>query len=487
MQTAEVLTPAPAEADIPSADLGRDHFPWELAAEAITVRIRWFGLCVGYVLVNFIGRKTNPAELNAILTLGACYALVDTFWSIRGKVFLSRWPLVISVLEALFIGLLCQFDGGLESPFRFYYFLSLVVCAMRNSPWITYSTCLLHCLSYGTLSLPMVGDGVRTLDEMATLFLMLVFMFWVTWASTALASLVKAASRRLTQLNEALQQNQALLEGRITERTQELQKSQALLVQQEKQAAFGLLAAGIAHEVGNPLAAISSLVQLLNRRPTDDYTRERLQMVDDQLIRIQRTLRELVDFSRPATHDYSLCDLHGVIENALSIAKYYKRKKGKRIVTRYATGLPKIRVIRDQMVQVFLNLILNAMDATNEGGIVEISTSLVDGWIRVAVRDDGHGVSRENRDRIFQPYFTTKETGTGLGLFVCRNIVERSAEGRIELTETTEQGTTFTVYLTGENVRHHADVLAPTVVATEEATHDDLPKKPLEVEKIHSS
>src|SRR5262249_14310866 len=158
-------------------------------------------------------------------------------------------------------------------------------------PWVTYTTCLLHCLSYGALSLPVAGSGVQNLDEIATLFLMLVFLCWATWASTSLASLVKAASRRLTQLNDALQQNQALLEARIDERTRELQKSQALLVQQEKQAAFGLLAAGIAHEVGNPLAAISSIVQLLNRRPADEYTRERLQMVDDQLIRIQKTLR----------------------------------------------------------------------------------------------------------------------------------------------------------------------------------------------------
>lgn len=451
------------------------------------MRIRWFGLCVGYVLVNFIGRKTNPAELNAILTLGACYALIDTFWSIRGKVFLSRWPLVISVLEAIFIGLLCHFDGGLESPFRFYYFLSLFVCAVRNQPWITYTTCIVHCMSYGSLSLPYIGHGVRTLDEMTALFLMLVFLCWATWGSTALVSLIKVASRRLTQLNEALQQNQALLEARISERTRELQKSQALLVQQEKQAAFGLLAAGIAHEVGNPLAAISSIVQLLNRRPADEYTRERLQMVDDQLLRIQRTLRELVDFSRPATAEFSLCDIHGIVDNALSIAKYYKRKKGKHIVTTYAQGLPKVRVIRDQLVQVFLNLILNAMDATREGGTIEISTMLADGWIRIAVRDDGHGVSSADRERIFQPYFTTKETGTGLGLFVCRNIVERAAEGRIELTDTSPQGTTFAVSLTCENVRKHVNVLPVRPHTNEDLSSDDKLPGPVEAEKIQTS
>jgi signal transduction histidine kinase len=230
-------------------------------------------------------------------------------------------------------------------------------------------------------------------------------------------------------------------------RTAELQESQALLVQQEKQAAFGLLAAGIAHEVGNPLAAISSLVQLLKRRDTDDYTRERLQMVDDQLIRIQRTLRELVNFSRPATSAQSVCDVTSVVEDALNIAKYYKRKKGKRVDTHFDTHLPPLRLVRDQMVQVFLNLILNAMDATDEGGAISISTALEGTRIRIDITDDGHGIAPQDVERIFQPYFTTKQTGTGLGLFVCRNLIEQSGSGSIALDRTSEHGTTFTVFL----------------------------------------
>lgn len=437
----------------------------DLAAESITVQIRWFGLIVGFVLVNFIGRETNQPVLNAILTLGALYALIDTYWSLRDKVFLSERPLVVSLMEAVFIGLLCYFDHGLESPFRFYYFLSLVVCAIRYSPRITYSTFGLHSISYGMLAFVRNSE---THDEWTNLLLNLVLMGWVTWASTALAGLFKRAGRRLAQLNTELQENQALLEQRIDERTSELQKSQALLVQQEKQAAFGLLAAGIAHEVGNPLASISSLVQMLNRRHADEYTRERLQMVDDQLRRIQWTLRELVDFSRPANTEQSRCDIHEVIQAALNIAKYYKRKKGRRVATRFADGLPKIRVVRDQLVQVFLNLVLNAMDATDEGGTVEIGTALESGWICVSVSDDGCGIARADRDKIFEPYFTTKTTGTGLGLFVCRNIVEKTAGGRIELTDSSEHGTTFTVYLTCETVSRHEDVLPAGAVAAQE-------------------
>lgn len=419
-------------------------FNWELAAQAITVRIRWFGLCVGYALVNLPASVPHQAILNAILTLGAVYAVFDTYYNAHGKGFLSEWPLFISAMEAVFIGLLCHFENGLQSPFRFYYFLSLLVCAFRYDRGVAYPTFALHTISYLSLG---IWRDVPLEDRFSTMVLMPVFMGWVTWGSTSLAGLLKRASDGLTALNTQLQEDQGLLELRIRERTQELQESQALLVQQEKQAAFGLLAAGIAHEVGNPLAAISSLVQLLNRRDIDQHTREKLQLVDDQLRRIQRTLRELVDFSRPTNLTDSRCDIHDVIGNALSIAKYYKRKKGKRIVTRFVTDLPPLNTVRDQLVQVFLNLILNAMDATEEGGTITIVTRLKSGTLQVDVSDDGRGIAAEDLDRIFQPYFTTKDTGTGLGLFVCRNLVEQKLGGTMELVAGKPGGTTFRVTL----------------------------------------
>jgi two-component system, NtrC family, sensor kinase len=420
-----------------------ENFDWELATQAITVRIRWFGICIGYVLVNLIGQGHDRGILNAILLLGAIYALLDTIWSLRGKVFLSDWPIFISLMEALFIGLLCHFDDGLLSAFRFYYFLSLLVCSIRYAPLVTWITFALHSLSYMTLALT---RQITTHDEISALILMPIFIGWVTWACVSLSGLLKWASTRLRDLNGKLQQNQSLLEHRISERTRQLQESQAMLVQQEKQAAFGLLAAGIAHEVGNPLAAISSIVQLLNRRNIEDETRGKLSLVDDQLRRIQRTLRELVDFSRPAVNKQARCDIHATIDAALNIAKYYKRKKGKTIVTRYAENVPLMMIVRDQMVQVFLNLILNAMDATEEGGTIEIQTSREDFWLRIDFRDDGQGVPQHLQARIFQPYITTKSTGTGLGLFVSRNIVEQNG-GRIELSDTSPAGTTFSVFL----------------------------------------
>src|SRR4029077_17771596 len=165
---------------------------------------------------------------------------------------------------------------------------------------------------------------------------------------------------------------QAELEARIAERTRELQEAQAHVLHQEKMAAFGLLAAGIAHEVGNPLTSISSLVQMLQRRDADSYTQEKLALVSGQLQRIQTTLRELINFSRPASTERTLVSLRDILEEALNVAKYYKRTRSRTIDVDVPADLPLLHGVRDQLVQVFLNLVLNALDATARGGRIEL-------------------------------------------------------------------------------------------------------------------
>ncbi len=393
---------------------------WELDAEHIAVKIRWFGLLFGYALVYL----ADPGDgrqglLSGILAVGAVYTLVDTYFSLRGRVFLGRYPLVISSMEALFIGLLCYYHGGLDSPFRNYYYLSLICCAIRHSSRVTYATWALHSASLGLLYLALPPEQRLPLS----LGLTLVVLGWVTWASTSLALLVKRVGEHLGRLNEALQQNQAELEARIAERTGELQEAQARLLHQEKMAAFGLLAAGIAHEVGNPLTSISSLVQMLQKRDGDAYSQEKLSLVSGQLQRIQGTLRELTNFSRPASTSLSHFGVEEALDEALNIAKYYKRIKGRMLHRDVEEGLPPLLGVRDQLVQVFLNLILNAIDATARGGRIELTARRDGDGVVVEVRDDGAGIPPECIGRVFQPYFTTKKHGTGMGLFVTRKLV----------------------------------------------------------------
>jgi signal transduction histidine kinase len=416
---------------------------WELAAETIAVKIRWFGLLVGYILVNFHGHgDPRQVVLNAILTVGAAYTLLDTYFSVRGRVFFGRSPLGVSVMEALFIGLLCYFDTGLDSPFRYYYFLSLICCAIRHPSYVTYATCALHSLSYGLLYLALPPEGQRLVSFTLTL----VMLGWMTWASNAMALLLKRVGDYLSQLNRALEENKAELEARIAERTRELQEAQAHVLHQEKMAAFGLLAAGIAHEVGNPLTSISSMVQILQRREGDPYTLNKLALVSGQLQRIRTTLRELIEFSRPASSERARVPLGEILDEALNIAKYYKRTRGRISSPSLPPDLPPLFAVRDQLVQVFLNLVLNAIDATDRDGRIDLHVSRRGDGVEVSVRDNGIGIAPENAARMFQPYFTTKKHGTGLGLFVTRQLVTEHG-GTVTFESRLGEGTTFRVFV----------------------------------------
>jgi signal transduction histidine kinase len=420
-----------------------DPSPWELAAETIALKVRWFGLLVGYALVNVEQRpKADVTALNVILGLGVLYTLTDAWHSLRGRIFLARYPLVTSLLEAVFIGLLCRYDVGLESPFRYYYVLSLIVCAMRHKPEVTAATCALHCGSYVLLYMTLPEDerAGRSVVVMAVL------LWWVTWAGNALAALLKQIGNHLFALNRALTDQQQQLEDRIAERTRQLQEAQAHLLHQEKMAAFGLLAAGIAHEVGNPLTSISSLVQMVQKRSGDAYTQEKLGLVGGQLQRIQSTLRELINFSRPAATERVWSAPATLVQEALDIAKYYKRTRGKTITTSVAEGLPPVFAVRDQLVQALLNLVLNAIDATTPGGRIEVRARREAAELVLEVWDDGHGVTPGSAPKLFQPYFTTKPHGTGLGLFVTQKLVHDHG-GRVTFDSPPGAGTTFTVRL----------------------------------------
>jgi signal transduction histidine kinase len=415
---------------------------WELAAESTVVQLRWFGIVMGYILVQTRTGLRDPWAVRAFLALGAGYAALDlAFWRM-GEVILKGWPLFVSLMESVFIALLCYHDTGLDSPFRWYFLLSLICCSIRNRAGVAWWTLAFHAVSLWSLSW-ILGSSTR---PEASLPLTLTIMAWVTWASSSLAGSLRAAREEFADLNAELAQARTDLERRVAERTDALRAAQARVIHQEKMAAFGLLAAGIAHEVGNPLTALSSLVQMLKRRGPDPYTAEKLDLAGRQLQRIERTVRELVDFSRPASTAVTRVRVGEVVDEALGIAKYYQRTKQRSITTEIPADLPPVLVVRDYLTQVVLNLVLNAIDATEEQGSIRVGAQREEDWLVLSVADDGRGISLADRGRLFQPFFTTKPHGTGLGLFVCRQIVE-DCLGTLAYRSETGQGSTFFVRL----------------------------------------
>ena len=201
----------------------------------------------------------------------------------------------------------------------------------------------------------------------------------------------------------------------------------------------------------------SSLV--LQRRKPDAYTAEKLDLAGRQLKRIQRTIHELVDFARPASPAPGRVRLNEVVDEVLAVAKYYHRTGDRDFSTDVPGDLPTLAAPRDYLTQVVLNLVFNAIDATAKQGKIHVSIRVGRGHITLSVADDGKGIAAEDRSRLFEPYFTTKPRGTGLGLFVSRQIVEELG-GSIDFTSDAESGTVFRVVLPAPSVLADSKVVA---------------------------
>jgi len=221
------------------------------------------------------------------------------------------------------------------------------------------------------------------------------------------------------------------------------------LVRSQKMETFGTLAAGIAHEVGNPLTSISSIVQVIQRTTKDHFAQEKLELVKNQVNRIAKIIRELVDFSRPSAYEVKQADVNTIIRDAVNIVQYGKKVHDITFVIELDENLPQVSVVHDQLVQVFLNIAMNAVDACEGNpGTIRISSRVAPENIEVVIEDTGKGIPEGDFAKIFDPFYTTKEVGkgTGLGLWVSYGIVKNFG-GDIRVESKEGKGSTFTVIL----------------------------------------
>ena len=225
-------------------------------------------------------------------------------------------------------------------------------------------------------------------------------------------------------------------------------------IQSEKLSAVGTLAAGIAHEVGSPLNAISSLTPLLSFKIDDPEFKDKISLIRQNIDRISRTVKTLVDFSKPIPHKIEKIYLNNVIEHVIRIIKYDKRLKQQRIETHLEAKIPLVTASFDQVLQVFINICLNAADAMEgvKNGTLDIKTWYDDKNVYTSITDNGSGISEEKLPHIFEPFYTTKEKGkgTGLGLWVSYNIIS-SFSGKITVKSQKGKYTTFTIELPKSN------------------------------------
>jgi len=226
----------------------------------------------------------------------------------------------------------------------------------------------------------------------------------------------------------------------------ELKKLQAQIDQSEKLAVIGQIAAGVAHEIGNPLASISSLVQILQRKNQDSFIEDQLAIIKENIDRITKIVRELVDFSRSPSYETALQDITTVIKTALGIVKYDKRVRKVKFETDLQNELPMVNIAADQLLQVFVNILLNALDAIEGNGIIGVKSYSDGKKVLVEIQDNGCGMDQTTISKIFDPFFTTKDVGkgTGLGLSVSYGIIKRF-KGEIKVDSFLKEGSIFTI------------------------------------------
>jgi signal transduction histidine kinase len=226
---------------------------------------------------------------------------------------------------------------------------------------------------------------------------------------------------------------------------EELQKMNEHLIRAERLAAAGTLAAGVAHEVNNPLASISSLIQILQARSdTSAEAREMLRLISTQVERITQVTREMMNFASERAPVRASVNITDALKASIRLASFDKNFKRLHLTETFDESVPLIFADPDALEQVFLNLLLNARDAMPDGGSLRIKTRFVQdkNEIRIEIADTGCGISSENASRAFDPFFTTKSPGAnaGLGLSVCHRIIT-AHDGRIELSANDERGT----------------------------------------------
>ena len=246
-----------------------------------------------------------------------------------------------------------------------------------------------------------------------------------------------------------LQQTQQELQARISAQME----AEARLIQAAKLAAVGEMAAGVAHELNNPLTTVVGFTELaLDELPMESPVRKDLDLVLQEARRARSVVRRLLDFSRQSETSRVKVDINEVVDDVVMLTKHLMHTNHVQSEIRLRTGLPWVLVDRNQIKQVVINLVNNALYAMPGGGrlVVETAEQLRYNarWITLTVRDTGEGIPPENLQRIFEPFFTTRSDrgGTGLGLSVTYGIVTDHA-GMIEVESAVNQGSTFTVWL----------------------------------------
>lgn len=429
----------------------------------------WYTLVGPYPTDATEGRReymTKVAFAMMALALVVCTLLVILgwlaeafyFWSITVMLLVDlpigvAWWLVrrgywrqgryVPVVVFLALGWWGNYTAGLSTTFVVFYAIAILLAGMLCDRRMHWSVLGMSILGYMTVG--WARDYGPAIERVAP-------AMPVVSALIGIALLQRLSTNQLQHAVDRLCAYAVELQAEVAERRraeEELQQAQAHLIQSARMAAVGELAAGIAHELNNPLTPVLSLAEfVLKKDCLDDAARRDLSIIAAEARRARGIVLNLLDFARQTEPTRQQVDVNQLVRDTMALVRSQLESNGIAVEEHYDPDLPLLSLDTTRLRQVWLNLFVNALQAMPHGGKLAVTTGRLDGRIAVRVADTGVGITPAALPRIFEPFYTTKSTGrsTGLGLSVSLGIVQDHG-GSIEVESREGKGATFTVWL----------------------------------------
>jgi signal transduction histidine kinase len=346
--------------------------------------------------------------------------------------------IIFSIFLKLGLGYLLMYTtGGLESPDYLILLLPIVTAATSLGVWGTALFTLLACATYASFMLTldwqqfyMTAEGVRQFS------MRLMFLALVGYLTHTLAE----------QTREAAQRYKAAAE-QLSAANQSLREAEAAVRRSERLAALGQLTAGLAHELRNPLGTIRVSAEVLSQHlPDDPVAHEMAGYIREEVDRTSSLITRFLEFSRPFHLRLQPADLTEVIDRAVAQVERHSPPFEVSIYKNYSPDVAQFAFDAELVERVIYNLLLNAIEATPKGGAVTLKTRPAEDGVEVSVIDRGTGIEPRELENIFNPFFTTKPTGVGLGLAIVSKIVDEHG-GKVAVESQVGKGSVFRVFL----------------------------------------
>ena len=412
------------------------------------VRLRWVAgaITVLGALVYMLWGAGSDHEVQLLVLGGVIltYNAVLAIWMKRGarSALSPQWLAVIQITADLTcLTIMVLWTGDARSPLLGAFVFHMVFASLLLPRTLAYFAAIVSVLMLAAALALTSRWPTATADRTGLVAWSLVLLLTI-YLSNHITSVLFRQRRRLLRQNH-----------RVREMTRQLERQQAVLIQHEKMAAMGQMAAGVAHEISNPLANIDSIMQLAQRRP-DRLDAARVAQIREQVDRIRRIVQSMTEFAHPTETHWQPTPINDLVTEALRLLKYGRRRQKIRIEHEPSQGRCAVNVQPHAMQQVLVNLLLNAVDA-----VAEVSDPRVLVRCRcdrdhcmIDVIDNGKGIPPDALDRVFEPFFTTKPVGkgTGLGLSISYSLIE-SQGGSIDIESEPDKGTTVSVRMTRAN------------------------------------